>query len=151
MTGAEFKIYLAIFAVLVLAPAFVISLSRMVFPCGKEEEDQGGYLIGIAAYFLLTLAVFIFTVVENWDDTLDVGYITGLSVAPTLTITFHSFLILISVKFFSEFIPSRTESLCTEYHAFIFLFSGLFWFQTIYRENTNVIQWFIDNVQWFAV
>lgn len=120
-TGADFLAGLLIFGVVVILPAFLVCIIRANNACSLDNE--GGWVKGFVALLLGTIGAYIILVSISWDNKLSVGFLLGLPIAETITVTFHVFLIIFFSKFFSLFIKPIEDSVCLTTYGWLFAIS----------------------------
>jgi hypothetical protein len=113
MTGMEFKSYLLIFVIVVIAPAFILAILRTFLSCDGKEGSIGSFPRP-AIFCAATIPLFAILVVVNWDDSQHVDYMFGYSFLITVGAFVHASLVLLVTKLFGAFISSKVSYLCLD-------------------------------------
>lgn len=125
MTGLELKMLLLLIFITAVLPGLLISVLRSFLSCAKKTDQQGGYIQGFFYWLWVSVILFIIILATEWDNSLTIDYMLGLTTPKAVFASCQAALIIIFTKFWDLFIPSKDESICWSGYAIAMVISGL--------------------------
>jgi hypothetical protein len=105
MTGLEFKIYLVGFLALTVPFSIGIGIQRSTKISENATESS---LEDFVIFIISAFAAYVFLLILNWDDKLDVRYLFGYTLGITLLVVIHTAVILTGAKLMGLLTPPLT-------------------------------------------
>lgn len=124
MTGLEFKIYLFGFFALTVPFSIGIGIHRSIKVCENARESL---LENFVLFVFSAFAAYVFLLILNWDDKLEVRYLFGYTLGITLLVVVHAAAILAGAKLMGLLTPPLTRGFSDEHYLSIFGCVSLFW------------------------
>jgi hypothetical protein len=143
MTGLEFKTYLLVFGIVVIAPAFILALLRTALSC-EGEEGSTGSIARLTIFCAATIPLFVILVIVNWDDHLHVDYMIGYSFLIAVGTFVHASLVLLVTKLFGAFISSKVSYLCLDQMLYTLAAAAFFWNDIVKGEDSTLLQYLMN-------
>lgn len=124
MTGLEFKIYLVGFLALTVPFSIGIGIQRSTKISENATESS---LEDFVIFVIGAFAAYVFLLILNWDDKLEVRYLFGYALGITLFVVIHTAVILAGAKLMGLLTPPLTRGFSYEHYLYIFGCVSLFW------------------------